>query len=617
MATFNGRNLTPVSGLNINARSGLIRFETPTVTPVTVSGSRILYVNSSNQLIFDSGSGTTVIGAAGGAGALPTWESIFTADATFTITPDSTFTIAGNRSTATDVLTLTNSAGGSGSVLQITNSGTGNDVDGTSNTWSLSKLGAATFLTLALSGTTITSTDNVAWTLNDNSATALVIGASGDASILSVDTSNATPLVAFGKGLSMTDGNATFISTSNTVTNMLVTNNTLTTFGAAANSAGAVCLRSTSLTTGSLLQLQLSDTANVGGFYLNCRESVGGTNDFTIGENGVVTIAGGGAANAFTITAGDVVFSDASLLITDADNAASFSLTNNTATTATVLVVTGSGVFTGTTTTSFMTLTTSGLTTGTLLYVAAAGLTSGIVGDVVVNALTTGKIMRWSATGATDGVLFDVTGGGANMTSTGKIASFAMGAATVGNGLTISTTGVYTGSGLIQLTANSATTGVIAQITANGLTTGSALSVTSSGVVTSSGSGVAVITGSGVTTGYVLQVTDGGSSNAITSGNILRVYSNSSDTTARGVLSIVQDHASASGATPISIQQDGVVSTNYRRLIKEAATGITIWMGNGTTADTFLSATAGDVLINGGSNKPEYCTGTTNWAALV
>ena len=81
------------------------------------------------------------------------------------------------------------------------------------------------------------------------------------------------------------------------------------------------------------------------------------------------------------------------------------------------------------------------------------------------------------------------------------------------------------------------------------------------------------------------------------------------------VLSIVQD-ADSTGS-PIAITQNAVVSTNYRKLVTETATGITIWMGNGTGANGVLSGTAGDILINGATNKPEYCTGTTVWVALV
>jgi fibronectin-binding autotransporter adhesin len=867
MPTINGRNYSGVPGLNIRANNGVIRFETPSITPTTATGERMLYVNSSNELIFNNGSGTTVIGA-GGGGSTPTWETIFASDATFTVTPDATWTIAGNRSTATDVVTITNIAGGSGSCLQFTNSGSGNDVDGSANTWSVSKAGAASFLTVTLTGTTMTSTaENVAWALKDNSATALSIGASGDTDMMVFDTSNAGPVVKFNDALTVVDGIATLISSSNTVSNLLVTNNTATTFGADADSSGVVVFRSTSLTTGSLLQLQLTEATLNGGFYLTGRDVTGGANVFTIGENGVMVMAGTAGSDSLTLTAGDVALSDGSITVTDADNAATFSITNNTATTASVAVLAGSGTFTGSTTTSFFTITPSGLTTGTAVYLPVAAMTTGKALHVVSNAITSGKtvhitgtagnaltsgelltldhtsgnitgtlnksgnlssvtsartvttgtvsddydalliarsstingagaftaagsvlnltntvtnssgtvadttngleitmsaggtgygillthsgvlattasavsvvanaattstgvirvsatgltdgfvvaltggganftasggmmnlsmgaatvgagiavtttgvytgagllqltansattgtiavitanglttgtaltltssgtitttgemlsivansattstgLLRISGTGLTDGYVAEFTGGGANFTATGGMMNLSMGAATVGAGIKIATTGVYTGAGLLQLTAASATTGVIAQITANGLTTGNGLNVSSSGTITSSGSGLVVVTASGLTTGYAMQITDGGASNTLTSGSMLRVYSNSNDTTARGVVSIVQDNASATGATPILIQQDGVVSTNYRRLIKESATGITIWMGNGTTANGTLSGTAGDILINGGSNKPEYCTGTTNWTALV
>lgn len=430
--------------------------------------------------MYQNGSTSTVLGGAGGAGT-PTWETVFAADNTFTLTPDATFTIAGNRSTATDVVTLTNVAGGSGSVLQITNSGTGNDIDGTSNTWSVDKTGVATFLTLTLSGTTMTSTaDNIAWALKDNSTTALSIGASGDTDMMVFDTSNAAPLVKFNDSFQVVDGNATFISSSNTVTNVLVTNNTITTFGANASSAGAVCIRSTSLTTGSLLQLQLSDTANAGGFYLNCRESIGGTNDFTIGENGVVAVLGTAASNSLAITNGDVDLADGSITLIDADNAASLSVTNNTATTAAVVVVAGSGAFTGSTTGSFMTLTASGLTTGTVLYVPAA-------------ALTTGKVLDVVAAAQTDGILATLTGGAANLTATGRLLKLAMGAATVGQALEIATTGAYTGAGVVTVTADTATTAGatvgqgIVTVSADALTTGTCLDVTSTSIVLTSG----------------------------------------------------------------------------------------------------------------------------------
>src|SRR3990167_2139623 len=288
MAYYNGRQYTDFNGINLKENNGVLRFVAPGVVPTTTSGELLLYI-SGTSLVFDNGSSITTLGGSGGGGT-PSWETIFAADATFTITPDSTFTIAGNRSTATDVLTITNVAGGSGSAIQITNSGTGNDIDGTSNLWGVTAAGVASFAGLTLTGanTITTSSGDITWTLEDNDTTALIIGASGDTNMMTFDTSDAGPVVRFGDGMAVTDGAATFTSTSNTVANVAIINNTISTFGADASSAGAVSIRSTSLTTGSLLQLQLSDTANVGGFYLTCRESVGGTNDFTIGENGVL-----------------------------------------------------------------------------------------------------------------------------------------------------------------------------------------------------------------------------------------------------------------------------------------------------------------------------------------
>lgn len=68
---------------------------------------------------------------------------------------------------------------------------------------------------------------------------------------------------------------------------------------------------------------------------------------------------------------------------------------------------------------------------------------------------------------------------------------------------------------------------------------------------------------------------------------------------------------------PIKVTQGNITSTHFYKLITESTTGVTLWMGDGTTANGALSGTAGDILFKGGSNKPEYCTGTTNWTALV
>ena len=62
---------------------------------------------------------------------------------------------------------------------------------------------------------------------------------------------------------------------------------------------------------------------------------------------------------------------------------------------------------------------------------------------------------------------------------------------------------------------------------------------------------------SGLTTGTGIDLTD---ADALTSGKVISVASNSSDTTARSVVQIKQDHLSASGATPLEVWQDGTLS---------------------------------------------------------
>lgn len=270
------------------------------------------------------------------------------------------------------------------------------------------------------------------------------------------------------------------------------------------------------------------------------------------------------------------------------------------------------GVYTGT---GLLTLTAASATTGTIASIAANGLTSGIalsiassataitgagrllyvnhsgatgtsailsefisssndetiVLQVTANSNTTSTgVVTISATGLTSGTALSVTGGGANMTAGGSVFAISMGAATDGIGFAVGSSGVYTGAGILRITCAGATTGVGALITMNGLTSGAGLSIVSS----------------------------------------------SADTTARGLLSLTSSSSSATGAAGIKFTM-AALSTNFRKLFYESNTGITVWMGNGTTGQGNLSGTAGDLLINGGTNKPEYCTGTTNWTALA
>ena len=555
MSTFGSpaKSYSDVRNLNLKGGvlgTGLIRWKPPTSGATTNWSSNPfssddygLYLNSSGALAFSSAGTVTVLGAAG-AGSTPSWDAIFALDKTLNVA-GTTFTID-NSTGNNNVLTLTNSGAGSGAVIQITNAGTGADIDGTSDTWTVSKTGAAGFLSVA------TATVNGAGagiTIGDSGANVITIGTNTNTITLAKATT-------FSSTVTVTDGLTDLISTSNTVAALRITNNTASTWGAAAASAGVAVIRSTSLTTGSLLRLQLTEGTLTTGNYIDAYDVTGAGLVFEVGKYGATTIAGTGGSTVFTITAGDMVLSDASVAITDADNAASFTVTNNTATSASVVVLAGSGVFTGTTTTSWMTLTPSGLTTGTALYLAAAGATTSVgVVDVIGAVLSSGSLVR-------------LTTNTAAFTTGGKALEVDLVAATAGNGITVTTTGAYTGTGLAVLTAGAMTTGVgLSVISTTGLTTGSLIRATSStaGAIATNGAisfaatgdftstsnqgyvgilanttvaGTAMsISGTSMTTGVGLYLTNGTS--GMTSGSLVRVAASGTGTIAtNGIVSI-------------------------------------------------------------------------------
>lgn len=467
----------------------------------TESGYRGFAAVGTTPMFWNGTSWVTL--STGGSGSTPTWEQIYGADNTFNIASGNGWTVAGAMANANNVVTLTADASATGAVLAITHNGSGvNDVLGTSSTWKVTNAGVATFAGISISGTTaaLASTDDATWTIKDNDTTSLRIGPSGGPVFLTFDTSNSAEVLSTNAlTFQVTLGKTNLIQGSNTISALVVTDNTITTFGADADSAGMAVFRSTSLTTGSLVQLQLTEGTLNGGFYLTARDVTAARNVFTIGEDGAVVIAGEEGNAALTLTKGDAAVSDGSLAITDDDDAASFSVTNNTATTASVVAIAGSGVFTGSTTTSFMTITASGLTTGTAVYLVANALTTGKGMHVVANALTTGQMLHLAHTtsviadggsmlrisstsidtgGATNGTLLDLS---STAQVAGVVAQVAT-ALTTGGALLINSSGTMTTTGyLLTLTANSATTAAgIFRINGNGLTSGIGAVITSS-----------------------------------------------------------------------------------------------------------------------------------------
>lgn len=233
------------------------------------------------------------------------------------------------------------------------------------------------------------------------------------------------------------------------------------------------------------------------------------------------TIDGTEGSNVFTVTKGDVRFLDSSLAVTDDDNAASFTLTNDTATTASVAVIAGSGAFTGSTTTSFMTITPSGLTTGTAVYLPVAALTTGKALHVVGNAVTSGILMHIASSVASTtltgaGRLFKVDHTG-NATGTGILSEFNSAAAdeTV----------------IVKITASAAlAAGVALQVSGSSVTTGKAITAADlDALTTGMGLHIASAATAITTTGRLLYVNHTGVTS--TSGTLVEFASSAADET--------------------------------------------------------------------------------------
>src|SRR3990167_10350386 len=142
MGQFNGQPYS--STKNLNVKSGLIRFAITNASNKIGSGSSDygLYVNADGSLVFSSAGSITVIGAPGAGSGVTTWDGLYSNDKTLTVS-GTTLTIDGTHA-SNDVLTITNTGAGSGDCIQITNVGTGNDIEGTNNTWSFTKVGDMT-----------------------------------------------------------------------------------------------------------------------------------------------------------------------------------------------------------------------------------------------------------------------------------------------------------------------------------------------------------------------------------------------------------------------------------------------------------------------------------------
>lgn len=395
-------------------------------TDADLANGRIVYVTGTGFRAYAEGAWFTIPTSTTG-GSAGSWDTLYTSDKTLTI-DSTTMTFAGIHAT-NDVFTITGS--GSGDLLQFTNTGTGSDVKGTSNTWSVSAAGAAVF-TAVTGCDTLTAAGNLA--IDATGAGTIILGATSTGAITLTRAVTATAsLTITGSAdttcLTVTAGDVTVTAGLLTLDDDDTATGNLSIPSSTATSGNVISVVANALTSGAALKLSSTNGAGFSGNGGFVHISDGTNPVFTVQRYGATTIAGNAATNVLTLTAGnevitagnltltsgnfvmtsgsftytlgDMAMSDGSLTITDADNAATLSITNDTATTASVFVFVGSGAFTGSTTTSFATLTASGLTTGTALYVPVAAVTTGKAIHITAGATqTSGSLLYVQDTGA-------------------------------------------------------------------------------------------------------------------------------------------------------------------------------------------------------------------------
>lgn len=154
---------------------------------------------------------------------------------------------------------------------------------------------------------------------------------------------------------------------------------------------------------------------------------------------------------------------------------------------------------------------------------------------------------------------------------------------------------------------------VIQQATAN-----TAAAVSISQTTTSSGNGITLDVTNTSATSVGIEINHDGA------GRGMHIHCDKTTSSAFGLYvehygtgEVVRFEMNGSSSTNpvIKLGQTSVTSTNFRLYID--MDGTRIWRSNGTDPNGNLSGTAGDICLNGNSNKPAYCTGTTNWTDLV
>jgi hypothetical protein len=611
--TINNKNYS--SPQNINLKGGCLRFNTTQSSNPFGDESYGLYVNGSGELIFRSTTTSTTLGATGGGGAAPSLDAIYAGDQTLAIS-GSQLTLAGSHAT-NDVLLITNASGKTGDCIQITNSGTGNDIEGTGDTWHFSKAGDMTANMAVFSGDA--TSDSITLTAGDVliSDGCIALTDADDAASLTITNNSAATasMVVFA-------GAGTF--TGSTTTSFLtITPSGLTT-------GTAVYLPLAAITTGMGLEIAGGTTQTSGNLVVISSAATGITD--TVGA--LLNVAHSGNAGTSAVLVGfSTAAADETILLklTASDVLALGNMLNISAGSMT----TGSGIvfadLAALTSGAGLSILSSAIaiTTGRLLYISHTGATTdsgaGILSEFIslatdgttilkVNGSTgfiAGKALNVVANVLTNGMALDVSSSSAVLTATGRVLRvYHSGATTTSGVIAEFKTAATDETILVQLNTAAMVDGIALNIVGTtGMTTGSLIRATSSTAAAVATNGIYSFKGTGVYTSTSnAGLVDIGASATVT-GTIVHITSSAASQTAVQALNVTQSGATITAFTGDFVSITGGFSGNSSVGNVVSITGVNDTKGSVltlvnnalTTGTMFLVAHATTVIADTGS----------------
>lgn len=565
MSTFYGRPYSTPK--NITLSQGLLRFGAKHASNPFGDATYGLYVDdSTGKLIFRSLTTSYTLDGGGGGGT-PSWDSIIAGDQTMQMGALPTWTIDRNSGN-NDILTITNTGAGSGDLIQITNVGTGKDINGTSGTWSFSKVGDLVANKVTFAGDA--GSDSITLTAGDVSI--------ADGSLTIVDADNAT-------SLSVTNATATSSTVIAFIGGGTFTGNTTSSFmtvTATGLTTGTVMyIPVASLTTGKAINI-VGTTALTTGILVNIESGTTGTSLTGAGRLLYVNHTGTGTSTGilseFTSAAADETVI---LKVTASGALASGS----------ILSISGSSMTTGNgiKMSDLDSLTTGiGLDiesaataitgVGRLLYVNHTGATStsGILSEFASDATDETVVVKISTAEMVSGIALNIVGTTGMTTGSLIRATTSTAEAVATNGIySFKSTGAFSSTsnaGLVDIGASATTEGTLVHIasSAAGQTATSLLYVEASGFTTgytgdvatfkssstTGDSSVVAISAANTTDGTALKVT---SAATTTNGKAIEIIADAL-TTGVGVLFAHKTSVIADGGSMLRLSDSGVAT---------------------------------------------------------